>query len=60
MGDVRFNEPYRRVKEAVHPAEVMRRLADEDVIAALTAAAAEGDRFVTNILATTAQNRVSL
>ena len=60
MGDIRYSEPYRRIKNAASPSEEMRRLTDEEVIAALVAAAAEGDRLVSNVLATEAQNRVSL
>ena len=60
MGDIRYSEPYRRVKNAANPTDEIRRLTDEEAIAALAAAAAEGDRLVSNVLATDAQNRVSL
>ena len=59
MGDVRFKAPYDRVKKATNALDEIRLLSDEDVIAALSAAAAEKDPYVSNVLTTEAQNRVS-
>lgn len=59
MGDTRFLAPYQRVKKAANASDEIRLLPDEDVIAALSAAAAEGDPYVSNILTTEAQNRVT-
>lgn len=60
VGDTRFVEPYLRVKRAAQRAEAIRDLRDEEVIAALGAAAAEGDPLIANILATEGQNRIGL
>ena len=60
VGDRRFIEPYLRVKQAAQRAEAIRGLDDADVIAALAGAGAEGDPLIANILATEAQNRISL
>ena len=59
MGDTRFMAPYRRVKKAANPLDEIRALSDEDVIAALSAAASEKDPYVSNVLTTEAQNRVT-
>ena len=59
MGDIRFAAPYRRVKKAADAQDEILRLSDEDVIAALSAAAAEGDPYLSNVLTTEAQNRVT-
>lgn len=59
MGDTRFKAPYQRVKNAANALDEIRALSDEDVIAALSAAAAEKDPYVSNVLTTEAQNRVT-
>lgn len=58
MGDVRFDKPYEQLKEAMRPAEMLRAMSSEDVIAALAAASRHRDPFIANVLATEAQNRV--
>lgn len=59
MGDVRLKAPYQRVKSAANALDEIRLLSDEEVIAALSAAAAEKDPYVSNVLTTEAQNRVT-
>ncbi|MEA3199583.1 MAG: hypothetical protein QOE90_1011 [Thermoplasmata archaeon] len=59
MGDARFDKPYERLKEAMRPAEFLRTMPSEDVIAALAAASRQNDPLLANVLATEAQNRVS-
>lgn len=59
MGDTRFMAPYQRVKKAANALDEIQALSDEDVIAALSAAAAEKDPYVSNVLTTEAQNRVT-
>lgn len=56
MGDVRFQRPFHRVRDASDRAGALRALSDEDVIAAL--AGARGDPLVANVLATEAANRM--
>lgn len=58
MGDARFDKPYEQIKEAMRPAELLRSMASEDVIAALAAASRQNDPLLANVLATEAQNRV--
>lgn len=58
MGDRRFEEPYELIKEAMRPAEMLRAMSSEDVIAALAAASRHQDPLLANVLATEAQNRV--
>lgn len=57
MGDTRFAEPYLRVKDAHDPRAALAGLSDEETIAALAGASQGGDAFLSNILATEAQNR---
>jgi PAS domain S-box-containing protein len=58
MGDTRFTPYYERVSRADDPAEAIRALSDEGVVAALAAASRSGNPFLANILATEAQNRM--
>lgn len=57
MGDTRFQSPYRWVKDADDPANAIRELSDEEVIAALAAASRDQDPYLANVLATEALNR---
>lgn len=59
MGDARFQKPYDSLKESARPAELLRSMSSEDVIAALAAASRENDPYLANVLASEAQNRVS-
>lgn len=59
LGDFRFQPPYDKLKEAMRPAEILRSMSSEDVIAALAAASREKDPYLANVLATEALNRVS-
>lgn len=56
MGDVRFEAPFQRVRDAQDRASAVRALSDEDVVAAL--AGAHDDALLVNILATEAANRI--
>ena len=58
MGDVRYERPYQRVRQAADRAAAIRALADEDVIAALAVASAEKDPYLANAFASEAMNRV--
>ena len=61
MGDVRFERPLARIRQAKRPAEEIRLLDDEDLVQALAAAAAgaeERDPYIANVLATELLNRV--
>lgn len=58
LGDVRFQKPYDKLKESGRPAELLRSMSSEDVIAALAAASRENDPYLANVLASEAQNRV--
>ena len=60
MGDVRFLEPYQRLKDAANLVEELRRCTDDAVIAALAVASVESEPRLANVLATEAQNRVNL
>lgn len=57
MGDTRFVPFYERVRDASDRAGEIRRMDDEEVIAALAATAREEDPYLANVLATEAQNR---
>lgn len=58
MGDIRFTEIYRSVRDAADRDLFLRSMWDEDLMAALAGAAIEGDRYLANILATEGMNRV--
>ena len=58
VGDTRFTPYYERVAQAADRASALRHLRDEEVVAALAAASAVGDRLLANVLATEAQNRM--
>lgn len=58
MGDVRYDEHYRRVVEAADRAAALRHLADDEVIQALAAASRNRDALLANVLATEAMNRM--
>ena len=58
MGDVRFGEPYRRVREAQDRKTEIFRLEDDEVVQALAHASRERDPVLANVLATEALNRM--
>lgn len=58
MGDLRFERPYHRVKQAADRASAIKALHDDDVIAALAAARVEEDPYLANVLASEAMNRL--
>jgi len=59
VGDLRFTEPYHRLRDGENPRAVLHALTDEEVVAALAAAASEGDSLLANVLATEGQNRIT-
>jgi len=58
MGDSRFERSYDALRRAQDRGAAIRRLSDEKIIEALTAAALAPDRLLANVLATEATNRV--
>lgn len=58
MGDVRFERPYASLRRSADPARLLRRMSDEDVVAALASASRHNDPYFANTLATEALNRV--
>lgn len=58
MGDVRYVPHYEAVRTAPRPLDAIRALEDDDVVAALAAAAQTNDPYLANVLATEAQNRM--
>lgn len=58
LGDVRFRKAYDAIASADDRVAALRNLSDEDVIAALAAAAERRDALLANILATEAMNRI--
>lgn len=58
MGDARFERPYAELRRSPDPAAMLRRMSDEDVVAALASASRHHDPYLANTLATEALNRV--
>lgn len=58
MGDMRFREAYDKVRNAPNRMAALRRLSDEEVVAALAWASREADPVFANVLATEAMNRM--
>ncbi|MFA5860527.1 MAG: PAS domain-containing protein [Candidatus Thermoplasmatota archaeon] len=58
MGDSRFEALYAKVAHASDRMEAIRKLADEEIIAAIAGASRGGDPLLANILATEALNRL--
>ena len=59
VGDKRFVSHYQSIREASDPAKALQDLADEEVVQALAAASEWRDRYLANVLATEAMNRMS-
>lgn len=57
-GDLRFRDPYERLRAARDRAAALRDLTDAEVVQALAAASDEGDPLLANVLATEAENRM--
>lgn len=57
MGDLRFDAPYRRVKDSAERVATMNAMDDEDLIAALAGASRDRDPLIANVLGTAVLNR---
>lgn len=57
MGDVRFDSPYSRVRDATDRKEAIEALTDAEVIVALGGASKQNDAYLANVLTTEALNR---
>lgn len=59
MGDIRYDRPLDAILQATDRAATLRAMADEDVVAALAAAATRrADPYLSNVLASEAMNRI--
>lgn len=57
MGDLRFDEPYQRVRDAAERVATMAAMTDVDLIGALAGASRGRDPLLANVLATAVLNR---
>lgn len=57
MGDARFTDAYRRLKEAGDRQALLARMGFDELLMALSAASREADPYLANVLATEVLNR---